>query len=35
LSSYENYLGGHLEDYEVTTADIASSLAKIDGLQPV
>lgn len=35
LSSYENYLAGHLEDYEVTTADIASSLAKIDGLQPV
>lgn len=35
LSSYENYLAGHLEDYEVTTVDIASSLAKIDGLQPV
>ncbi|MBL7814468.1 MAG: TrpB-like pyridoxal phosphate-dependent enzyme [Saprospiraceae bacterium] len=34
LASYENYLSGNLQDYEITQADIASSLAKIEGLQP-
>ena len=34
LAAYETYLSGQLQDYEVTQADIASSLAKIDALQP-